>query len=72
MTIAAELLEEMETVSKRFRLSTDQLAELEADSKAEEITVTWQRITGRPRASWSPPRSARTAGPCPSRTGQAG
>ncbi|MCX4609474.1 hypothetical protein [Streptomyces mirabilis] len=48
MTIAAELLEEMETVSKRFRLSTDQLAELEADPKAEEITVTWQRITGRP------------------------
>lgn len=48
MTITAEPLEELETVIKRFRVSTDQAAELQTDQAADEVTITWQRITGRP------------------------
>ncbi|MER5697879.1 hypothetical protein ACWDBO_37295 [Streptomyces mirabilis] len=44
--MTAELLEELETTIKRFRVTPDQAAELNAE--AEEITVTWQRITSRP------------------------
>lgn len=43
--MTAELLEELETTIKRFRVTPDQAAELNAD--AEEITVTWQRLTDR-------------------------
>ncbi|MEU7323345.1 hypothetical protein ABZ682_22760 [Streptomyces griseoviridis] len=42
-----ELLAQMETVAKRFRVSPDQLAELGADASAEEVTITWQRVTDR-------------------------
>lgn len=43
-----ELLETLETISKRYSVTPDQIAELEADQNAEEITITWQHVTGRP------------------------
>ncbi|MFI9418019.1 hypothetical protein [Streptomyces werraensis] len=42
--VTIELLEEMWTASKRFRIAPDQAAELKAD--AEEVTVTWQLSSG--------------------------
>lgn len=58
MTVTCELLAEMETVSKTFRVTTDQAAELRApehvvpdagatEDTGEEVTVTWQRVTDR-------------------------
>ncbi|MXM66763.1 hypothetical protein GR925_25860 [Streptomyces sp. HUCO-GS316] len=51
MTVTVEELAEMETVSKRFRISSDQAAELRGDQHqdqaGEELTVTWQRVTDR-------------------------
>lgn len=57
MTVMCELLTQLETVSKRFRITTDQAAELRArenvvpdplgDELGEEVTVTWQRATDR-------------------------
>lgn len=48
MTVNAELLAELETISRRFRISSDQAADLKPDSPDdEEVTVTWQRSTGR-------------------------
>ncbi|MEU1853956.1 hypothetical protein ABZ499_33035 [Streptomyces sp. NPDC019990] len=43
--MTAELLEQLETMIKRFRITPAQAAELKAE--AEEITVTWQRVTDR-------------------------
>jgi hypothetical protein len=45
--MTTELLDELETTIKRFRVAPDQAAELQPDSKAEEVTVCWQRATGR-------------------------
>ncbi|MDQ1018826.1 hypothetical protein [Streptomyces afghaniensis] len=45
--MTVELLETMETVSKRYAVSPDQAAELEVDQAAEELTVIWQRVTNR-------------------------
>ena len=42
--VTIELLEEMWTASKRFRVAPDQAADLEA--AADEITVTWQLASG--------------------------
>lgn len=51
MTVTAELLAEVETASRRFRVTSDQAADLHPDtptpSEGEEVTITWQRSTGR-------------------------
>ena len=57
MTVTSELLAELETVIKRFRITTDQAAELRAaenvaadplgEDLGEEVTITWQRATDR-------------------------
>ncbi|MFI2434719.1 hypothetical protein [Streptomyces sp. NPDC018693] len=45
--MTVELLETMETISKRYSVAPDQAAELDADQKPEEITITWQHVTDR-------------------------
>ncbi|MFJ5037997.1 hypothetical protein [Streptomyces parvulus] len=45
--IKAEPLDEMETVTKRFEVTSDQLADLEVTAAAEILTITWQRVTDR-------------------------
>lgn len=58
MTVTCELVGELETVAKRFRITTDQAAELRkpdgiapdpgaTEETGEEVTVTWQRATHR-------------------------
>ncbi|MFF0092757.1 hypothetical protein ACFYSF_22730 [Streptomyces canus] len=46
--MTVELLETMETISKRYSVAPEEAAELEADPKAEELTITWQRVGDRP------------------------
>ncbi|MFF0171158.1 hypothetical protein [Streptomyces prasinus] len=43
-----ELLEELETVIKRFKIAPDQAADLETAPEAEEVTITWQKVTDQP------------------------
>ncbi|MYR58324.1 hypothetical protein GTY54_19495 [Streptomyces sp. SID625] len=45
--MTTELLETMETVSKRFSVSPNQAAELHADRAADVVSVTWQQVTDR-------------------------
>ena len=58
MTVTSELLAELETVAKCFRITTDQAAELRkpdgiardvsaTEETGEEVTVTWQRASNR-------------------------
>ncbi|MFM9590763.1 hypothetical protein ACKI16_29675 [Streptomyces scabiei] len=50
MTITTELLTELETASRHYKVTSDQAADLFPEGtppEAEEVTITWQRCTGR-------------------------
>ncbi|WP_328434531.1 hypothetical protein [Streptomyces sp. NBC_00425] len=51
MTILNELIGELDTTAKRFRITTSQATELQTalgvDLADEEVTVTWQRVSDR-------------------------
>lgn len=53
MTITTEPVSELETKARRYRITSDQAATLRDEgtppegSGPEEVTITWQRCTGR-------------------------
>ncbi|MDX3411635.1 hypothetical protein PV708_36310, partial [Streptomyces sp. ME02-6977A] len=45
MTI--ELLETMESISKRYSVAPDQAADLGQEPAVDQVTITWQQVSGR-------------------------
>ncbi|MGJ3558989.1 hypothetical protein ACR6C2_08410 [Streptomyces sp. INA 01156] len=70
MTI--ELLEELETTSKRFSIAPTRPPTSTAAGPPRRSPSPGSGPPARPRPSSSPPRPARTVGPHPSRTGPPG